>query len=102
MHREKPPVRLERDDNDLAFGRPQPAQVRLRLMAAVWLRALRSLLFIHIPHLELQTGSQIGNRDNKIFGSFRILQPKIYGDTFVMVLGLLSVKPELAMIHFHL
>lgn len=47
------------------------------------------------------TGSQIGNGDNKIFGRFRVLQPKIYGDTIVMVVGLLSVKLELAMIHFH-
>ena len=48
------------------------------------------------------TGSQIGNGDNKIFERFRVLQPKIYGETIVMVVGLLSVKLELAMIQFHL
>ena len=48
------------------------------------------------------TGSQIGNGDNKIFERFRVLQPKIYGDTIVMAAGLLSVKLELAMIQFHL
>ena len=34
------------------------------------------------------TGSQIGNRDNKIFGDTEFYDQKIYGDTVVMVVGI--------------
>ena len=56
-------------------------------MAAVWLRAPALCFLFTFLTCALQTGSQIDNRDNKIFGGFQNLQPKIYGDTIVMVVG---------------
>ena len=67
-------------------GRGQPRCGSGR-MAAVWLRAPALCFLFTFLTCALQTGSQIDNRDNKIFGGFQNLQPKIYGDTIVMVVG---------------
>ena len=83
-------------------GRSQPRCGSGR-MAAVWLRAPALCFLFTFLTCALQTGSQIDNRDNKIFWRFWNLQPKIYGDTIVMVVGYCQLDiHELAMIHFHL
>ena len=90
VHTEKPPVGLElrmimtwhlsgRCRPRCGSGRGLPSGSETRLSA----------FYSHSSPVSCRlgglTGSQIGNGDNKIFGRFRVLQPKIYGDTVVMV-----------------
>ena len=82
-------------------GRGQPRCGSGR-MAAVWLRAPALCFLFTFLTCALQTGSQIDNRDNKIFWRILKFTTKNLWTHYCYGGGVLSVKHELAMIHFHL